>query len=198
LRLALFGGAFDPIHNAHLRIARDAAALCRLDRVLFVPAAHPPHKRIHAPYEDRFRMVELALDGEPGMAASRLEADTTQSFSIDTIEKLKPELAAGDELFFLIGADAFAEIRTWKRWQDVVRAVEFIVVSRPGHTYDIPEGARAERLDTLQLPVSSSEIRAKLAAGRTDVEAPPAVLEYIRKKHLYSGQSRPFEGKLSG
>jgi len=191
LTLALFGGAFDPIHNAHLRIAKDAARRCALDRVLFVPAAHPPHKQVHASYEDRYRMVELALENEPGMVASRLEAETAQSYSIDTIEKLKRELADGDQLFFLIGADAFADIRTWKRWQDVGREVEFIVVSRPGHSYEIPKETRVHRLDTLQLPVSSSEIRARLAAGDDRVDAPAAVRQYILDKGLYSNAVTP-------
>ena len=185
MKLALFGGAFDPIHNAHLRIANDAARQFSLDQVLFVPAANPPHKKIHAPYEDRYRMIELALADEPGMAPSRLEAGTLQSFSIDTIEKLKPKLKPLDRLYFLIGADAFAEIRTWKRWQDVGREVEFIVVSRPGHDYEIPPETRVNRLDTLQLPVSSSAIRTQLAAGDLAVDAPPAVLQYIREKGLY-------------
>ena len=184
-RLALFGGAFDPIHNAHLQIAGEAVRLFDLDQVLFVPAARPPHKRLHASYEDRYRMVELALENQPGLAASRLEAGTVQSFSIDTIEKLKPELGVEDQLFFIIGADAFAEIRTWKRWRDVVEAVEFIVVSRPGHRYEIPKGARVHCLDTLHLPVSSSEIRARLAAGDDRVDAPAAVLQYIRERNLY-------------
>jgi nicotinate-nucleotide adenylyltransferase len=184
-RLALFGGAFDPIHNAHLEIAREAARRFELDPVLFVPAARPPHKQLHAGYEDRFRMVELALENQPGLAPSRLEAGTAQSFSIDTIEKLQPELAAEDRLFFIIGADAFAEIRTWKRWRDVARAVEFIVVSRPGHSYEIPEEARVHSLNTLRLPVSSSEIRARMASGDDSVDAPAAVLQYIREHKLY-------------
>jgi nicotinate-nucleotide adenylyltransferase len=187
-RLALFGGAFDPVHNAHLEIAKEAARRFELDQVLFVPAAHPPHKRLHAPYEDRYRMVELAVRNQPGLAASRLEAGTVQSFSIDTIENFKPELAADDRLFFVIGADAFAEIHTWKRWRDVVRAVEFIVVSRPGHQYEVPDGAKVHRLDTLDLPVSSSEIRSRLASGDDDVDAPAAVLRYIRERSLYTDQ----------
>ncbi len=186
-RLALFGGAFDPIHNAHLQIANEAARQFALDDVLFVPAAHPPHKRLHASYEDRYRMVELALENRPGLTASRLEADTPQSFSIDTIEKLKPDLAAGDRLFFIIGADAFAEIGSWKRWRDVIESVEFIVVSRPGHQYEVPEGARVHRLDSLDLPVSSSEIRARLMSGDDRVDAPAAVLQYIRERNLYKG-----------
>jgi nicotinate-nucleotide adenylyltransferase len=184
-RLALFGGAFDPIHNAHLDIAREAARQFDLDRVLFVPAARPPHKRLHASYDDRYRMVELALENQPGLEPSYLEAGPRQSFSIDTIEKLRPELSGDDRLFFIIGADAFADIRTWKRWRDVVAAVEFIVVSRPGHRYAVPEGARVHVLDTLQLPVSSSEIRTRLASGDDQVDEPAAVLQYIRERNLY-------------
>jgi nicotinate-nucleotide adenylyltransferase len=188
VRLALFGGAFDPVHNAHLRIAKEAFGRFALDKVLFVPAANPPHKRLSVSFQERYRMVELAVEGEPGMEASRLEAGAGRSFSIDTIEKLKTELRPEDRLFFLIGADAFADIRTWKRWRDVVRGVEFIVVSRPGRPYDVPEGARVERLDSFELPVSSSEIRARLEARDFGVDAPRAVLDYIREKNLYAPQ----------
>jgi nicotinate-nucleotide adenylyltransferase len=159
-----------------------------VDKILFVPASRPPHKRLHASYEDRYRMIEMALEHEPGLAASRLEAAAAPSYSIDTIERLKPQLSADDRLFFLIGADAFADIQTWKRWRDVVKAVEFIVVSRPGHRYGVPEGARVHRLDILDLPVSSSGIRERLAAGDDRVDAPPAVLRYIVERNLYSPQ----------
>jgi len=187
LRLALFGGTFDPIHLAHLAVAREAARRFGLERVLFVPAARPPHKAgaTHASYEDRYRMVELACTGESGLEASRLEAGTERSYSIYTIEKVRAGLSPEDELFFLIGADAFAEIRTWRRWEDVIRAVEFIVVSRPGHEYEAPAGARTRRLETLELPVSSSEIRRKLALGEAPAEVPEAVLRYIREHGLY-------------
>ncbi|HUK17462.1 MAG TPA: nicotinate-nucleotide adenylyltransferase [Bryobacteraceae bacterium] len=190
MRLALFGGTFDPIHNAHLALARSAADHFHLDRVLFVPAAHPPHKAgvTHAPYDDRVRMAELACAGEPRFKVSRLEEGTERSYSIDTIEKLRPSLAVTDELFFIIGADAFAEIRTWHRWRGVAAAVRFLVVSRPGHVYETPPGVRADRLDTLELPVSSSEIRRQLAAGRRPAEVPGAVLDYIVQKGLYAGK----------
>ncbi|HUE21986.1 MAG TPA: nicotinate-nucleotide adenylyltransferase [Bryobacteraceae bacterium] len=189
MRLAIFGGTFDPIHNAHLAVALEAAARFALDRVWLVPAERPPHKQgvTHAPYADRFRMVELACRDEPGLEASRLEQETASSYSIDTIEKVRARLAPGDKLFFVIGADAFAEIESWRRWQDVVRAVEFIVVSRPGHRYGIPAAATVHRLETVDLPVSSSEIRGKLAAGDESVEVPPAVLDYIHEHRLYRG-----------
>ena len=187
MRLAIFGGTFDPVHNAHLTVARAAADRFGLDRVLFVPAAQPPHKAgaTHAPYDDRVRMAELACAGEPRFVVSRLEQDTLRSYSIGTIEKVRAHIAPGDELFFLIGADAFAEIRTWLRWRDVAQAVTFLVVSRPGHVYEPPPGARVERLDTVELRISSSEIRAALAAGKRPQGVPEPVLDYIFTHALY-------------
>jgi nicotinate-nucleotide adenylyltransferase len=187
MRIALFGGTFDPIHKAHLAVAREAAARFALDRVLFIPAERPPHKQggARAPYEDRVRMAELATADDPRFRVSRLEQGTARSYSIDTIEKARAALAPGDELFFIIGADAFAEIRTWRRWQDVAAAVRFLVVSRPNSAYETPPEARVDRLDTLSLPVSSSEVRAELAAGRRPPELPEAVLRYIEERGLY-------------
>ena len=94
-RLGVMGGTFDPIHDGHLALAREAAARFRLDRVLFVPAAHPPHKAgvTHASYADRVRMAELACQGDPRFEVSRIEEDTARSYSIDTIEKLRARLA---------------------------------------------------------------------------------------------------------
>jgi nicotinate-nucleotide adenylyltransferase len=188
LNIALFGGTFDPVHSAHLAAAREAARVFELALVLFVPASRPPHKSgaTVAGYEDRYRMVELACQGEPLFEASRLEDGQERSYSIDTIERVRAGLASGDALFFLIGADAFAEIATWRRWRDVVREVRFIVAARPGHDYAVPPGARVERLDTLAMAVSSSAIRARLAAGESPAELPPAVLAYIRERGLYS------------
>jgi nicotinate-nucleotide adenylyltransferase len=187
LRTALFGGTFDPIHNAHLKIANEAAAQFALDRVWFIPASRPPHKSgvTRTPYEHRYRMVELACAGQPLFEASRLEEGTTNSYSIETIERVHALLGAREELFFLIGADAFAEIGTWHRWRDVIASVEFIVVSRPGRAYTVPEGARVFRLEGVDLPVSSSEIRHNLAEGDDRVEVPPAVLDYIHEHGLY-------------
>lgn len=186
MKLAIFGGTFDPIHSAHLIVAREAADRFSLDRVLFIPAANPPHKSDTATsFEDRYRMVELACAGEPRFLPSRLEEGREKSYSFHTIERVKQTLGAGDELFFLIGADAFAEIDSWYRWRDVIAMVDFIVVTRPGHTYRVPDGARLHRLETLALPVSSSDVREKLSRGRPAGELPAAVQEYIEKRGLY-------------
>jgi nicotinate-nucleotide adenylyltransferase len=186
LKTAIFGGTFDPIHCAHLTVAREAAHQFGIDRVLFVVAANPPHKpgATGAPYEDRYRMVELACEGNPLFVPSRLEEGEARSYSIFTIERVRAT-APDAELYFIIGADAFAEIRSWYRWTDVIRLVDFIVVTRPGHEYAAPPGCRVHRLDTIALPVSSSEIRRRLAAGESPPELPPAVLAYIREHKLY-------------
>jgi nicotinate-nucleotide adenylyltransferase len=184
-KTALFGGTFDPIHNAHIEIARAAADRFDLARVLFVPAAHPPHKPegAIAPYDDRVRMAELACAVDPRFEVSRIEEGSPRSYSILTIEKLK---ALGmRSLSFLIGADAFADIRSWHRWREVVSSVEFIVVTRPGAQWETPPGAVVHELTGLQLPESSSEARAQIARGGINVPVPEPVLQYIRDHKLY-------------
>lgn len=186
-RICLFGGTFDPIHYAHLKIAEEAARRFALDRVLFVPAAHPPHKKPAGvtPYEDRFRMVELACAPYRKFSASRLEEGKKRNYTVDTVERFRKELSANDRLYFLIGSDAFDELETWKRWQDVVKLTEFIVAARPGGCYHVPENAHFQRLDGLDLPVASTEIRARLQAGEPTPELPRAVRKFIEERGLY-------------
>ena len=195
MRLALFGGTFDPIHNAHLTVAREAATQFHLDQVWFIPAAHPPHKSEHtgASYEDRFRMTELACQADPRFVASRLEAGENKSYSLDTVERVR---ALGEQPYFIIGADAFAEITSWHRWQDLVRMTEFIVVTRPGHQYATPPGANVHRLETVAMPVSSSAIRRNLADGESPLELPAAVGRYIADRGLYQPSPAPSTERL--
>jgi nicotinate-nucleotide adenylyltransferase len=187
-RTALFGGTFDPIHNAHLAMASAALETFEpqgLARILFVPAANPPHKSGSslASWDDRVRMVELACEDNSAFEVSRIERDASPSYSVLTIDRL---LAASREpLAFLIGADAFAEIRTWYRWQDVVRLVEFIVVTRPGSDYIVPPGAVIHELGGVDLPVSSSDVRDGIARGEPDLPVPARVLTYIHEHNLY-------------
>ena len=192
MRLALFGGTFDPIHNAHLVVAREAADQFQLDQVWFVPAAHPPHKpdQMMASFDDRYHMVELACRLDPRFRPTRLEAGASKSYSVDTVEKVR---AMGEDPLFIIGADAFAEITSWHRWEDLIRLTEFIVVTRPGHNYTAPPGARVHRLDTVALPISSSEIRRRLALCEVPAELPHEVAAYVAGKGLY-GSARKMVG----
>jgi nicotinate-nucleotide adenylyltransferase len=191
-RIAIFGGTFDPVHSAHLTVAKEAVVQYGLSSVLFVVAARPPHKvgAVHASYEHRMRMVELACARTPEFTPSRLEEYDEISYSITTIQRVKASAGPEAVVYFLIGADAFADIQTWHRWSDVVREVGFIVVTRPGHHYQAPPGSTVFRLDTLAMPVSSSDIRARLAAGEEVAELPPAVMQYIRAHGLYGFPSR--------
>ena len=186
MRLGIFGGTFDPIHNAHLAVARAARDRFALDRVLVIPAANPPHKNAAAaPYEHRLRMVELACAGHERFEASSLEAGEEQSYSIHTIEKVRADAGPASKLFFIIGADAFADITTWRRWRDVVASVEFVVVTRPAAEYSIPDEARVHRLEGILLPISSSLVRASLASGAAVDALPDPVREYIQQNGLY-------------
>lgn len=165
-----------------------------------IPAAVPPHKqdRLGASYDDRMAMVRLACKGDPGLDASDLEAGTEKSYSVDTIVRVREELSADVRLFFIIGADAFAEIRTWFRWKEVIAMVEFIVVTRPGHTYSVPEGATVHGLDSVQLDVSSSAIREQLARCQPPPELPPSVFAFVRDHGLYGFGSACAEPPLPG
>jgi nicotinate-nucleotide adenylyltransferase len=173
---ALFGGAFDPVHLGHLEIAEAARRRFSLDCVIFVPSGNPPHKPLRTAFADRVEMLRLAC---PSCAISEIENTSQPTYTFDTLPHF-PEPRA-----FLIGADAFAEIESWYRWRDVIRLTEFLVVSRPGHVYRIPEGARVRRLDSVAVPYSSSEIRAALARGERPDGLPDAVYDYIRSKGLY-------------
>jgi nicotinate-nucleotide adenylyltransferase len=195
VRIALFGGTFDPIHCGHLEIARAAADAYRLDVVLFVPAGNPPHKRAEeqAPYEDRYRMTELACAEDPRFEASRLEDPDRlggrRSYSYDTIRRVREHLGPGDQLFFLLGEDAFADLNIWYRLEDVVPLVEFLVVSRPnggGERAPKLEGLRASWVRGIDHPASSTLIRHR-AALRESLEGltPPAVARYIEQHNHY-------------
>src|SRR5664279_2021980 len=156
MNIALFGGTFDPIHRGHLNVARAAAERFKLKEVWFVPADIPPHKQ-KAPvtsYFHRYSMVALALVGEPDFLPSLLEApdpeahvDRRPSYSIDTIRRVKAALRTRDRLYFLIGIDAFREIGTWHKAEELLGECDFIVAARPGYSLEdvigsLPKGLR--------------------------------------------------------
>lgn len=186
-RVCLFGGTFDPVHKAHLRMATEARDRFQLDTVLFVPAGHPPHKQDArvAPYRHRLAMVKLACRGRKGLAASELENHPGRSFTIDTVLRLREQLQPADKLFFLIGADAFDDLTSWHRWREMLPMIEFLVVTRPGHKYRVPPQARVHPLEGIAMMVSSSGVRNRLAAGQPAPEIPDAVRAYIERHSLY-------------
>lgn len=197
MKIALFGGTFDPIHNGHLAVAKEAVGRSHLDQILFIPSGRPPHKN-HGPqatYEDRFRMVELACRCDRRFEASRLEDPAVlgdgKTYSIDTIEKARQNADSEDSLYFLIGRDAFDELSIWHRLEDVVRQIEFIVATRPNAAPPVePEGAAAfaryHQLDGIEIPTSATQLRAQMARGENiDVSLPPEVGDYIRHHRLY-------------
>ncbi len=135
-------------------------------------------------------MVEIACAPHPSFEASRLEEAEQLSYTIDTVRRFKPTLRRSDQLYFLIGADAFDELESWKDWTDLVREIKFIVVTRPGVGYRTPDAATVLRLEGLELPVSSSEIRAELAAGAPTPELPNDVRAFIDAHHLYRSEAK--------
>jgi nicotinate-nucleotide adenylyltransferase len=213
-RMGLFGGTFDPIHLGHLRAAREVLERFALDRILFVPSFIPPHKERKgmAPARDRLRMVELACAGEPRFAASSIEVDAGgRSYSILTLERIR-ELYPGARVFFILGADAFLEIGTWREHERVLDESLFIVMTRPGaHLEDAVDvvgeplrsrvraiaggeavdeallaGHRIFLLPIRALDVSSTEVRRRVRAGETVTGlVPEAVGDYIQTHGLY-------------
>jgi nicotinate-nucleotide adenylyltransferase len=199
VRIALFGGTFDPPHRAHIAVAQAAADAFRLDRVLFAPAGRQPLKAdaTYASYVDRLAMVELAVQADARFVASRLDepqADGSPNYTVDTLATLDAERAPGDQLFCITGADAFLDLWRWREPERLLTLAKWIVVSRPGFPMESlvkltllpPEFARVELLETVQQDVSATGLREALARGENmDDELAPGVGEYIRKQHLY-------------
>ncbi len=194
MNIGIFGGTFDPIHRGHGEVAKAAADEFQLSKVLFIPAGRPPHRSspTEAEYEDRYRMVELASKQDARFVASRLEDPRVTSgphYSIDTFQRVRETSGPEDRLFFVLGTDAFAEIKQWYRWREVFEMVEFIVVSRAGKANSRPEvakGGRVHWLDSVDVPTSSTELREQLRQGMpVDDWLAPAVDAYIRRNELY-------------
>jgi nicotinate-nucleotide adenylyltransferase len=144
MRIALFGGTFDPVHRGHLAVARAAAARFDLDLIYFAPADIPPHKqkRKLTDFRHRFAMLALATSGDKRFVASLIDAPTGKpNYSVDTVRRLKANLKKSAELYFLIGMDAFKDIATWRDPVRLLGKCEFIVAARPG--YSLGEAARA-------------------------------------------------------
>ncbi|HIE04708.1 MAG TPA: nicotinate-nucleotide adenylyltransferase [Candidatus Latescibacteria bacterium] len=188
MKLGVLGGTFDPIHIGHLILAQEAYVELGLERVIFVPAADPPHKdpRNVSPVHHRFQMVKLAVEGDPRFHVSDLELRRSgKSYTVDTLRHLK-ELWPASELFLLIGADNLRELPTWKDYQELFQLSEVVVAHRPGAE---PEVELADRVRFLPIPmvsVSASWIRERVAGGKPIRYLVPRKVErYIMEHGLY-------------
>jgi len=189
-RIGVLGGTFDPVHVGHLVAAGDARHALALDRVLLVVAGDPWQKRgqVVASAPDRLALVRAAVAGVEGIEACDLEVRRAgPSVTADTLEALA---APGRSFFLLLGADAVANMPTWKRLADTRHLATVVVVERAGDSHAEPPGPgwRFERLSIPRLDVSSSEVRARLAAGRPVAGLlPEPVIAEIRARGLYTG-----------
>ena len=216
-QIGLLGGTFDPVHNGHLAVADHVQHTLELDTILFIPASLPPHKPGHTDgqavtsFSHRFAMLEKAIAENNSFAVSDIEAKrSAPSYSIDTINLLVPQIGDQTNLFFIIGADAFLEINTWKRYKELPALVNFVVISRttyspdkvgkvigdnfadyvydPSHeTWNSPSSKGSFILQHMEpVPISSTDIREKVRGGK-DITGlvPPAVEDYIKKQCLY-------------
>lgn len=214
--LGMLGGTFDPVHLAHLHLARAAAKQLRLAGVLWVPAGQPWHrKRPQTPAEHRLAMVRLAVAGEPAFTVDDTEAlSPTPSYTVPTLERLRTIHGDKRPLVLLMGADAFLGLPTWHRWQEVFRLAHVAVAARPGAALaetsmsaELAAEYRRRRADTAALitepagrvvgfeiePVEPPDLSATAVREllRRDPQQaadllPPGVLDYIRSHLLYT------------
>ncbi len=208
-RIGFFGGTFDPVHRGHIAIASQAAEELRLDQVLFIPAADPPHKRkTWANYGQRVAMLEAALADHSRFGISLIEAELpAPSYTVDTLMELRKRLAG--QFYFILGADSLLDIHLWHRFQDLLKLTKFIVISRPG----IPLAAMRKAMERLPGPflpdatgmrwlrvdgaefillinrlkedISSSAIREQLRQGEKTELLDRRVMGYIERERLY-------------
>ena len=205
MTLGVLGGTFDPIHNGHLAAAEAAQRSLSLDAMTLIPSHVPPHRHdpVGATAGQRFEMAALAAREHPGWTASRIEIDREgPSYTYDTLVQLAQKAGVTTQFFFILGADAFAEIATWSRYPAVLDLAHFVVVSRPGITLDslrarVPsafdrQSSAPTRVILLESPtpdISSTDIRRRVRAGESLAGlVPDPVAAYIRQHGLYSGR----------
>jgi nicotinate (nicotinamide) nucleotide adenylyltransferase len=204
--LGVFGGTFDPIHLAHLAVAQEAAEALGLERVVFVPAAIPPHKpgRDITPAEHRLAMIELAIAGNDRFVVDRLELERTgPSYTVDTLEALRASrdaAGASSDLVLVLSAEAFLGLMTWRAPRRILELARVVVAPRDGYSDAGPDFLaehlpdlvdRATFLDSPRMRLSASELRARAAAGRSlRYLVPDAVAAYIGDHALYRNPRR--------
>ncbi|MEE1928406.1 nicotinate-nucleotide adenylyltransferase [Streptomyces sp. TRM 70351] len=189
-RLGVMGGTFDPVHHGHLVAASEVAARYHLDEVIFVPTGQPwqkSHQRV-SPAEDRYLMTVIATASNPQFSVSRLDIDRGgRTYTIDTLRDLRA-LHPDDDLFFITGADALAQILTWRDAAELISLAHFIGVTRPGHHLadpGLPDGG-VSLIEVPALAISSTDCRARVAHDDPVwYLVPDGVVRYITKRQLY-------------
>lgn len=211
MRTGLFGGTFDPPHAGHLIVAQDAALALGLDRILFVPAARPPHKPDAAVTDARLRaeMIDLAVAGDPRFSCDRIELDRDgPSFTVETLRLLHQREPATEWTLFM-GADQYAEFETWREPEAIRGLARLAVLARggavPGERAGGPGSAarpavtelkgRDVKVEVTRIDISSTAIRARVAAGLPiRYLVPPRVEAFIHEHRLYSRNGRDAAG----
>jgi nicotinate-nucleotide adenylyltransferase len=182
-KIGIFGGTFDPIHNGHLILARDAIEQLQLDELLFIPAAVSPHKldQTPAPSDARVEMIRAAIESEPRFCLDILELERpAPSFTVDTMESLRAR-EPDAQFVYLIGEDNVARLSTWHRFAELSQMVQFAVLDRTGLKTEHPFPAVRRHVD-----ISASDIRNRVARGQSiRYFVPPAVERIIRARRLY-------------
>jgi nicotinate-nucleotide adenylyltransferase len=182
-KIGIFGGTFDPVHHAHLILARNALESLDLDKVIFIPAAASPHKldqKLAAP-DVRLEMLRAAIEGEPGFEYDQMELQrSAPSYAIESVETLR-QREPNAELFYLIGEDNVGRLKTWHRFAELSQMVEFVVLDRSGVKTEHPYRTIRRHLD-----ISATDIRNRVATGHSiRYLVPPAVEKIIRDRQLY-------------
>lgn len=196
MRIGLFGGAFNPVHNGHLALAHNYLDSLELDRILFIPTSIPPHKTADnlASMQDRLNMLSLAFDDEPRFDYTDIEFHRQgKSYTYDTILELK-RIYPDDDMFLIVGSDQFFYFQNWYRADDILSMVTVVTAARENEEYgrlldfksQYPNMASTIVSNFSVVEVSSSEIRDGIKAGESISHlVPPAVNEYIKEHSLY-------------
>ncbi|QHC66752.1 nicotinate-nucleotide adenylyltransferase [Rathayibacter sp. VKM Ac-2759] len=191
-RIGVMGGTFDPIHHGHLVAASEVAQSFDLDEVVFVPTGQPWHKKTVTSAEHRYLMTVIATASNPRFTVSRVDVDRIgTTYTIDTLRDI--HAAHPDaELFFITGADAVAQILSWKDYDELWELAHFVAVSRPGHVLNV-SGLPAQDVSLLEIPalaISSTDCRSRVNRGDPVwYLVPDGVVQYISKHHLYRSTS---------
>jgi nicotinate-nucleotide adenylyltransferase len=191
-RIGVMGGTFDPIHHGHLVAASEVAHIFALDEVIFVPTGQPYQKETRqvSPAEDRYLMTVIATASNPRFSVSRVDIDRPgATYTIDTLRELHAKNQADDELFFITGADALAEILTWHDADELFTLAHFVGCTRPGHRLSgagLPDG-KVSLVEIPALAISSTECRARVEVGEPIwYLVPDGIVQYIAKRKLYT------------